>query len=136
MFRFRAFFLTFATALLLSLLHGLLLGHSGLATTVFLGGYLLLAAFGFAARRDGLRYRHVFALTWAFPCLWLLTGLLTFIFSRGSVPTGWSAELYRQMLTGYALASVMFVPAAFLSSGLGFALSGLAAKSGRKPAAA
>jgi hypothetical protein len=96
-------------------------------------GHLLVVAFGFLATWERQRYRHVFAYTWAFIALWLVLGVLNFIFGRGDVPADWTPEQSRLALQGYLLATVLFVPVAFASSGLGAAMAHLFARFLRKP---
>jgi len=117
----RAFRLTFATAVAVEGVHWMLPTDIA-ANTLFIGfviDYFLLAVFGFLAVLDGHRYRYVFLATWAFIGLWFAVGVISFIVGRGEVPPDWTPEKTRLAFWGYVFSTVVFLPVAFASSGLG-----------------
>ena len=131
----RAFRRTFAVALAVAFIEWAL--PLGLAEkTMYAGfwiGHLLVAAFGFFATWEGRRYRHVFAYTWAFVAVWFVLGVLDFVLGRADVPVDWSPEKSRLAFQGYLLATVLFLPVAFASSGLGVAMAHVFARFRREP---
>ena len=89
--------------------------------------------FGFLAGREGWRYRHVFLHTWAFVALWFLLGVVNRILDRGETPADWSPEHDLMAFYGYLLASAVFLPVAFASSGLGVAVARLVSRRRHEP---
>ena len=88
-------------------------------TVFFAAGYVILAAFGFFAVRSGHGYRYTFSRTWIFIGLWFMAGVANFTLGRGETPSNWTPEKDSQAFWGYVLATVLFLPVAFASSGLG-----------------
>ena len=131
----RAFRVTFTAAVLIGLIDWAI-PHSVAQQTFYVGtslGYLILSVFGFLAGREGSRYRHVFLHTWAFVALWFLLGVVNLILDRGETPADWSPEHDLMAFYGYLLASAVFLPVAFASSGLGVAVARLVSRRRHEP---
>jgi hypothetical protein len=123
----RAFHRTFALAVAIGVIDWAL-PLTVAEKTLYVGfwlGYVVLAAFGFLAVREGYRYRYVFRRTWPFVGFWFALGILNFILGRGEVPADWSPEMNRLALQGYLLSTALFLPVAFASSGAGVAVAHL-----------
>jgi hypothetical protein len=114
----RAFYITFGCALLIAAMHFLLTEESDFGTVLVVAGYVCLVGLGFLLGNQSQPYRTAFANTWPFVLMWLVMGIACIQVQLSGLPH-WSAADIRTAQWGYVIASLLYLPVAFVASAVG-----------------